>query len=78
MRSGKKISGARLRDLRERRLMSPPELAAKAGLHPVTIHDIEGGRRDTVHFGTIRKLATAFEMSSEEFISEVSEAVVKS
>lgn len=78
MKSGLKISGQRLRALRERKLMSPPELAAKAGLHPETVHDIESDRRDTVHFGTIRKLAGAFSMSPEEFMAEVSGTTVQS
>lgn len=71
MRSGRTLSGEKLRKLREAKLMSPPEVASKAGLHPTTVLDVENGRRTTVHYGTIRKLAVAFEMTSEDFIAAV-------
>ena len=69
--NARKIDGAKLKALRENRIMSPPEVASKADLHPVTILNIENGRCKTVHFGTVRKLALAFGMSPEEFASAV-------
>jgi transcriptional regulator with XRE-family HTH domain len=48
----------RLRELREQRLMTQGELAAKAGLTHATISRLETGKHRP-YFSTIRKLAGA-------------------
>lgn len=59
----------RLREWRERRLLSQGELADKAGVGRATIARIETGALKTdPHFRTIRKLAAALEVKPEELI----------
>ena len=63
-----RISGDRLRKVRDMRLLSQRELAERAGLSPTTILKLESGRVDEPHPRTIRKLADALEVDPEELI----------
>lgn len=71
MTSGKTISGTKLHELREKRLLSAYELSVKSGLHGATILKIERSPASNCHFGTLRKLAEAFGMKPEEFLEAV-------
>lgn len=73
MRSGKKISGSRLKSLREKNLMSVRDVSNKSGLHSNTIMYIEDGKSGVVRFDTIRKLSGSFGISSDEFLNLVEE-----
>ena len=57
-----RISGEKLRKVRDERLLSQRELAEKAGLSPTTILKLEAGRVDDPHPRTIRKLAQALDV----------------
>ncbi len=63
-----RISGDRLRKVRDMRLLSQRELAERAGLSPTTIHKLESGRVDEPHPRTIRKLADALEVNPDELL----------
>jgi transcriptional regulator with XRE-family HTH domain len=63
-----RISGDRLRKVRDRRLLSQRELAERAGLSPTTILKLESGRVDEPHPRTIRKLADALEVDPAELV----------
>jgi transcriptional regulator with XRE-family HTH domain len=63
-----RISGDRLRKVRDKRLLSQRELAERAGLSPTTILKLESGRVDEPHPRTIRKLADALEVDPDELI----------
>ena len=63
-----RISGDRLRKVRDKRLLSQRELAERAGLSPTTILKLESGRVDEPHPRTIRKLADALEVDPDELV----------
>ena len=63
-----RISGDRLREVRDKRLLSQRELAERAGLSPTTILKLESGRVDEPHPRTIRKLADALEVDPDELL----------
>jgi transcriptional regulator with XRE-family HTH domain len=63
-----RISGDRLRKVRDRRLLSQRELAERASLSPTTILKLESGRVKEPHPRTIRKLADALEVDPSELI----------
>jgi transcriptional regulator with XRE-family HTH domain len=63
-----RISGDRLRKVRDKRLLSQRELAERAGLSPTTILKLESGRVDKPHPRTSRKLADALEVDPDELI----------
>ena len=63
-----RISGDRLRKVRDMRLLSQRELAERAGLSPTTILKLESGRVDEPHPRTIRKLADALEVDPAELV----------
>lgn len=63
-----RISGEKLRGVRDRRLLSQRELAEKAGLSPTTILKLETGKVDDPHPRTIRKLARALEVDPSELV----------
>lgn len=71
MTTGKKLSGEKLRDLREKRELSLFEVSLKCGVNPSTISHIETDKVKNVRFTTVRKIAQAFEMSIEAFLKEV-------
>lgn len=52
--------------IRERRMWTQSDLAVRAGVSPTTISGIERGRISNPHFGTIRKLARALDVTPEE------------
>ena len=58
----------RLRDIRERRLLTQPELAAVAGLGLSTIVRMEAGR--PCRISNIRKVATALGLRADELLGE--------
>ncbi len=58
---------ATLRTARVQRLLSIRGLAKLAGISPVTLQDLEAGRR-VPQPGTIRKLATALEVEPGEIV----------
>jgi transcriptional regulator with XRE-family HTH domain len=57
-----RISGNKLRQLREKRLLSLRELAARADLTPATIHHIECGKTKLPRGRTVRQLAEALDV----------------
>ena len=65
-----RISGDRLRKVRDKRLLSQRELAERAGLSPTTILKLESGRVDDPHPRTIRKLADALQVDPDELVRE--------
>jgi transcriptional regulator with XRE-family HTH domain len=65
-----RISGDRLRKVRDKRLLSQRELAERAGLSPTTILKLESGRVDEPHPRTIRKLADALKVDPAELVRE--------
>lgn len=58
------ILGARVRDLRERRNWSQPELAYRSGLHPTDISLLENERKDLVTARFLR-LVIALDTSAD-------------
>lgn len=56
----------RLREWRQRRLLTQEELARKAGVGTVTIARIEGGAGARI--STLRKLAEALEVTPDQLI----------
>jgi transcriptional regulator with XRE-family HTH domain len=65
----RRVVGARLAALRERRMWTQARLAEEAGVSPTTVSGIESGRISRPHFGTLRKLAGALGVGSEELLS---------
>ena len=63
-----RISGEKLKEVRDRRLLSQRELAEKAGLSPTTILKLEDDRVKEPHPRTIRKLADALEVDAAELV----------
>lgn len=71
MTSGKKIDGAKLRDLREKALVSASRLAMKSGVNATTILNIEKGKEGHVRFDTITKIASGLGLSPQDFLAAV-------
>ena len=63
-----RVDGAKLREARERRLMTQPELSARSGVMVATISRIENGLQQP-RIPTVRKLATALGVNPEELIT---------
>ena len=59
--------GARLRHLREARLMSQRDLSKAAGISQTTIVNIETGRTNP-HPSTLRRLAAALKVGPEALV----------
>jgi transcriptional regulator with XRE-family HTH domain len=65
-----RISGEKLRRVRDERLLSQRELAEKAGLSPTTILKLEAGRVEDPHPRTVRKLAAALNAKPRELLAD--------
>lgn len=67
-----------LRRLRQERFLSQAELAQKAGLHPISITELETGKR-APYARTVRRLAEALEVRPQDLASpdEVAETEKK-
>jgi transcriptional regulator with XRE-family HTH domain len=65
-----RISGEKLRRVRDECLLSQRELAEKAGLSPTTILKLEADRVDDPHPRTVRKLAQALEVDPAELVED--------
>ncbi len=63
-----KVNGNKLRRLRERRLLSRPELAEKVGMDSDHIGRIERGVTKSPRMGNIRALADALGVEATEFL----------
>jgi transcriptional regulator with XRE-family HTH domain len=63
------LVGRRLVAIRERRMWTQGRLAEEAGVSPTTVSGIESGRISRPHFGTLRKLAGALGVESEELVA---------
>jgi transcriptional regulator with XRE-family HTH domain len=63
-----RISGEKLRKVRDQRLLSQRELAEKAGLSPTTILKLEADRVGEPHPRTVRKLAEALGVDPRELV----------
>lgn len=61
----------RLRELRERAVLTQEDLAQRSGVAVVTISRVEGGQGARI--STIRKLAGALNTAPEELVKPVSE-----
>jgi len=61
------VDGAKLREARERRLMTQPELSERSGVMVATISRIENGLQQP-RIPTVRKLAEALELEPEDLI----------
>ena len=57
----------KLRELRERQVLTQAELAALAGVRPATVADIESGKR-RARPSTIRRLAKALRVKPQDLI----------
>ena len=62
-----KLDPDRLREARQRRLVTQEELSARTGIAEATISRIENGLQSP-RISTIRKLATALDVPPEELI----------
>ncbi len=62
------VDGAKLRRIRERRLLSRPELAEKVGLDPDHIGRIERGVTKAPRMANIRALANGLDVDAAEFL----------
>jgi transcriptional regulator with XRE-family HTH domain len=65
-----RISGQKLRRVRDERLLSQRELAEKAGLSPTTILKLEADRVEDPHPRTVRKLAEALDAEPRELLAD--------
>lgn len=65
-----RISGEKLRKVRDERLLSQRELAEKAGLSPTTILKLEADRVHDPHPRTIRKLAEGLGVEPAELLED--------
>ncbi len=63
-----KVSGEKLKGLREQRFMSRAELAEKAGLHPDHIGRLERSEVDNSRLPNIRKIAEALGVEPSELV----------
>jgi transcriptional regulator with XRE-family HTH domain len=61
------VDGKKLRALREKRFLSPRDLARKANVSPTTVLNLEAGRVEAQR-RTIRKLAQALEVDPAELV----------
>ena len=61
------VNGTKLREARERRLMTQPELSERSGVMVATISRIENGLQQP-RIPTVRKLAKALDLDPEELI----------
>ncbi len=61
--------GKNLLNVRERRMWTQGKLAKEAGVSPTTVSGIESGRISNPHFSTVRKLAAALDVDSQELIN---------
>jgi transcriptional regulator with XRE-family HTH domain len=64
-----RISGEKLRRVRDERLLSQRELAERAGLSPTTILKLEADRVEDPHPRTVRKLAKALDVAPRELLA---------
>jgi transcriptional regulator with XRE-family HTH domain len=62
------VDGAKLREWRQRRLLTLRELAAKSGVQFHTIHAIETGKQEP-RMSTVRKLISALDIPAEELLT---------
>ena len=61
--------GAKLKEVRTKRLLTQDELSDKAGVSQSTIANIERDNREP-HFHTIRKLAKALDVDPTELLGD--------
>jgi transcriptional regulator with XRE-family HTH domain len=62
------VDGGKLREWRQRRLLTLRELAAKSGVQFHTIHAIETGKQEP-RVSTVRKLISALDIPAEELLT---------
>jgi transcriptional regulator with XRE-family HTH domain len=62
------VDGRKLREWRQRRLLTLRELAAKSGVQFHTIHAIETGKQEP-RVSTVRKLISALDIPAEELLT---------
>jgi DNA-binding transcriptional regulator YiaG len=65
-----RMDGAKIRDLREERRISPAEFAEAAGISKKTLHNAESGK--PVRFATAKKVARALEAHPSDIGSPLS------
>jgi transcriptional regulator with XRE-family HTH domain len=65
-----KISGAKLKNLRERQFMTREELAEKVGSHRDHIGRLERDEIDNPRMTTIRKLAAALDVDPRDLLDD--------
>ncbi len=63
-----RLDSAKLREGRQRRLLTQAELAKRAGTTEATVNRLENGMQ-TARISTIRKLAEALEVPAEDLIT---------
>lgn len=64
------IDPAKLRQLRESRVLSLRELEKLSGVHRNTLYAIENGQRKRNHPATIRKLAASLNVEPHDLLRE--------
>jgi len=62
------VDGSKLREWRQRRLLTLRELAVKSGVQFHTIHAIETGKQEP-RMSTVRKLISALDIPAEELLT---------
>jgi transcriptional regulator with XRE-family HTH domain len=65
-----KISGAKLKSLRERRFMTREELAEKVSSHRDHVGRLERDEIDNPRMNTIRKLADALDVDPRDLLAD--------
>ena len=63
-----RVDGRKLREWRQRRLLTLRQLAAKSGVQFHTIHAIETGKQEP-RVSTVRKLISALDIPAEELLT---------
>jgi transcriptional regulator with XRE-family HTH domain len=63
-----RVDGSKLREWRERRLLTLRDLATKSGVQFHTIHAIETGKQEP-RVSTVRKLISALDIPAEELLA---------
>jgi transcriptional regulator with XRE-family HTH domain len=62
--------GRRLRQLREAAGLSVAALARTSGVHPQVLYELEKGRKVDPQWKTVRLVAAALGVSTDEFVPE--------
>ncbi len=65
------VIGAKLKAMREAKLMTLLDVSLKCQVHASTIAKIEAGKTEHMRFSTVKKLAKAFDMDPHAFAEAI-------